>query len=487
MGAEEDAIGPEERNRLFARFDGQLLALCVSGGADSMALMHLVADWARDRASPSAPDGRLPVIVLTVDHGLRPASGDEARFVAAEASKLGLRHHTLQWTDPKPETGIQEAARHARRRLLREHVEAEAGCSDGCRAFSKRVLRVLVMAHHLGDQAETFMMRLARGSGLEGLAGMAADGYVVGGDQPVALARPFLGVSPGRLRATLAARSAVWIEDPSNADDRFERVRVRKALSVLAALGVATEKIALSARRLGDAAALIGADGPQLAGLRSVRSSTGEKASGVAFEGRHGLFGVLALGPLMGARRHLGVRAFSQLLASFGGASLPADLSQIEELVEWVCGMPSGQEAARTLGGCKVVCLGDVAKTVKVFREGGALKAEPYQLCAGETVAWDGGRFIASAAHASGTLRALGGDGWSALKRTVPELGALKLSAAGMATCPAFFDRDQLLACPPLDAYIADATDQQRVQTAWAAAGLADQKGFGAVFYPARF
>ncbi|MEJ1938863.1 tRNA lysidine(34) synthetase TilS, partial [Nostoc sp. NIES-2111] len=155
------------------------LLLAVSGGPDSMALLALCAAWANER-----PDGqpRPPLFAATVDHWLRPEARDEAAMVAREASRLSVPHSVLDWAGPKPRTGLQEAARQARYALLAEEAR-RVGATD------------VVTAHHADDQAETILMRLVRGSGLDGLAGMAAERPLDG----VRLVRPLLGIPKSRL------------------------------------------------------------------------------------------------------------------------------------------------------------------------------------------------------------------------------------------------------------------------------------------------
>ena len=196
----------------LASFD--LLILAVSGGADSVALMHLIARWSAKAAKP-----RPRIVVATVDHGLRAESREEAKWVGAQARKLGFTHELLAWEGAKPQTGIQDAARGARYGLLAELA---------WRLSAGEVRTAIVTAHTEDDQAETFLMRLARGSGLDGLTGMSAARLLGRGDN-IELVRPLLGVAGARLRATLEAKGLSWLEDPSNDSDRFERVRVRKA------------------------------------------------------------------------------------------------------------------------------------------------------------------------------------------------------------------------------------------------------------------
>ena len=193
------------------------VAAGVSGGADSLALLFQLDAFLR-------PQGRR-VIALTVDHGLRPESRDEAEYVAKLAAERQIEHHILTWEGKKPEKGIEEAARTARYGLL-------------CGWCRDNGVGTLAVAHHLLDQAETFFMRLQRGSGLNGLAPLSEK-------NGVRLIRPFLQVHPERLKEFLRERGVSWAEDPFNRCDDYLRVRVRKFLPQLAAtLDITPERIA---------------------------------------------------------------------------------------------------------------------------------------------------------------------------------------------------------------------------------------------------
>jgi len=216
---------------LFAPLSGaKAIGLAVSGGADSLALLLLAARW-RD-ADPEAS----ALFVYTVDHGLRPEAAVEVASVIAEAERLGLPGRALRWTGRKPATGVQAAARAARYRLI-----GAAMRQDGA--------ELLLTAHHLDDQAETVLMRLAHGSGLAGLRGMAPLAEVEG----VAVARPLLSIPRARLAELVAAAGLTPVADPSNADPHYERVRWRAALPALAGLGLDAGRLALFAARAGEA------------------------------------------------------------------------------------------------------------------------------------------------------------------------------------------------------------------------------------------
>jgi tRNA(Ile)-lysidine synthase len=210
------------------------LVLAVSGGPDSTALLVLAARWRA--ALATGPD----LLAVTVDHRLRPASTREARAVKRLSARLGVRHRTLAWTGPKPKTGLQEAARTVRYRLL-------AAAARG--AGAKHVLT----AHTLDDQAETVLLRMARGSGPSGLCAMARLTRL----EDIALVRPLLHLPKARLIATLDALGMSFVDDPSNRDPQFTRARLRGLMPALAAEGLDAERLALLARRMRRAEATI--------------------------------------------------------------------------------------------------------------------------------------------------------------------------------------------------------------------------------------
>lgn len=209
---------------------GQPVALAVSGGADSMAMMHLFHTF---RVAHPLKGG-LEDLVLTVDHGLRQSASGEAAFVAGEAQALGFKYRVIRLEGLNPEKGVQSAARAARYQAM-----AEEALSGG--------IQTLLTAHTMDDQAETVLMRLQRGSGPEGLRGILERRLLFG----IQIFRPMLGLRSKALRQYLKERGVCWVEDPSNEEDRFERVRVRRNLSSLSGSDNLIEGLALSAGRQG--------------------------------------------------------------------------------------------------------------------------------------------------------------------------------------------------------------------------------------------
>lgn len=321
------------------------VALAVSGGSDSVAMMTLVAEWARSR--PAAPR----LAVLTVDHGLRRESAAEALSVNAWAAALGLEAHRLRWAGSKPQSGIQAAARDARYRLMRQW------CSS--HGFGP-----IVTAHTLDDQAETVIMRLARGSGVEGLGAMPAESR-----EPWHVLRPFLTVPRARLLATLEARGLPFIDDPSNHNRAFERVRTREVLATLAEAGLSGSHIALAAAR-----------------LRRANQALEHHAR----EAEHALLAVAPEGSgsldrnrLMELPTEIRIRLLGRAIARFGGHPEAPRLASLEAMERWIAG---SEGTARTLAGCRLVR----QKAKLLFgREPGRLSAAPVALRPGQVTVWD--------------------------------------------------------------------------------------------------
>ncbi|OJV45654.1 MAG: tRNA lysidine(34) synthetase TilS [Alphaproteobacteria bacterium 43-37] len=202
------SISEEEFEAQMASFTIELaapmekMAVGVSGGADSLCLAFLLNRWAQKHGKT--------IVALTVDHGLRPESSQEAKTVAAMMSAFGIEHRILLWEDEKPSTGIQAKAREARYSLLTRWCQAHG-------------IRHLAVGHHAMDQVETVLMRLSRGSGFQGIAGikplMMKDGIIC--------IRPLLTFTPEAIRATMGQFGQNYIDDPSNVNLRFERVRWR--------------------------------------------------------------------------------------------------------------------------------------------------------------------------------------------------------------------------------------------------------------------
>ena len=320
-----------------------LLALAVSGGADSMALALMAAAWAGTRGGEA--------VALTVDHRLRPESGAEAAAVANALNGRGIRHEILTLGACLPAAGVENAARAARYKALTER----------CRSLG--ALRLLT-AHHADDQAETVLLRLSRGSGPDGLAGMAPARNL--GD--VMLLRPFLSVTPDRLRATCTAAGLAWFDDPTNAGDGNARGRLRRVGGLLAAEGLTARTLARAAGRAAAQRRLLDRLTADLLGSAVALSPWG--------------YADIDPAPFAAADPELAGRGLARVLATVGGGAHPPRWEGLSRMAARVAAGEGG-----TLAGC-VLRRGSAGRLM-VLRECAAV-APPLPLAPGERALWDG-------------------------------------------------------------------------------------------------
>lgn len=420
--AQGEAVGPDQDQDLDALFGAPLApykraVLAVSGGSDSMALMVLVARWVASGRAPAD----LAIDVATVDHGLRAGSAREADWVAESARALGFRHTTLVWSGDKPTAGIQARAREARYALLAAHASGPKPAA-------------VVTAHTADDQAETLLMRLGRGSGLDGLSAMAPSRPLMP-DGSVVLVRPLLGLSKLYLATTLRLAGGSWLEDPSNERIDFERVRLRAAHDHLAALGLSNAKLALSAARL-------------LRARDALEHLTEAKLAQLV-DAHGGVYASLDRAAWRQEPAELRLRMLARLLRAFGGDASPAQLSQIEALE---AALATDRPHAQTLGGCMV---SQGRTTIRIYREPGLRFLPELPLKPGEDVLWDW-RFRVSydasahdgAAPEPVALRPLGLTAYATLREAIARKDRPPARAA--AGLPAVWSGDRLIAVPGL-------------------------------------
>jgi len=385
------------------------VAVAVSGGPDSMALLALADRWARVH--------RRALLVLTVDHGLRANAADEAAAVAASAARLGHRHETLRWTGAKPTAGLQAAARAARLSLLTQACHA-AGAGD------------LLLAHHSDDQAETVLHRIERESGPEGLAGMAPVSVWRG----VHLRRPLLAIPKSRLVATCEAAGIAYASDPSNDDPRFTRTDYRRMRPALDAAGLTVERLT----RLAAA----------MAGARVAMETAVE-----AWLARHATVapcGTVSLGraPLAAAPAALRSSVLRAALRLAGGEGYPPGSDAMGGLDRWVTAAPAPRR--RTLAGCLIE---RAAENLVVMREVAAC-APPRVVDPGATDCWDGRFLVRNRASRPLRIGACGEVGWRRL-RLSGRAEAVSAASAGVPHAarlawPAVTDLDGVVVLPHL-------------------------------------
>lgn len=282
--------------------------------------MHLLAASARAAKLP-AP------VVLTVDHGLRAGSLKDARKVVAFAKQAGLKATVLSWRGKKPKAGIEAAARETRYRLMGAWL-------------TRHRIATLFVGHTQDDQAETFLLRLARGSGLDGLSAMQARAPWPAQDFPqLTLARPLLSFGRQELRDYLTLLGQSWLDDPMNQDPAFDRVKIRKARAALAEAGLSTARIAAAASHLARA-------------REALEVVTGAVLARATRPLREGDGVLLESAALAAAPREVGLRALAAVLMAVGGQAYRPRFESLERLFDRIAGGPF--EGGATLHGCQI-------------------------------------------------------------------------------------------------------------------------------------
>ena len=377
----------------------------MSGGPDSLALAILADRWVHERGGE--------LCALTVDHRLRPESEHEIRRLRGWLSARAIRHEVLAWSEEKPKSGIQEAARIARYRLLagwcREH-----GCLH------------LLTAHHREDQIETHLIRRRAHSGADGLAGMSAIREL--GDCRVL--RPLLGFSKERLRALLKAEHQPFITDPSNRNPAFERSRFREGDGAMPA---AAELPALLAEIHARAT------------LRVARERDGNAFLARAAKLHPAGFALLNAGILLAMPHEMAERVLSAVAATIGGALYPARRARIARLRD-LLGATAGP--GHTLGGCRFVRW---RERILVMRE--LVRASPpARLAPGESIFWDRRFHVMLPPNGATrlTIGYLGVAGVTQLNRLVPHGRRGCLPRLLFPILPAVWDDNGIAAVPHL-------------------------------------
>jgi tRNA(Ile)-lysidine synthase len=404
-------LGADEFSQLMAGFGpfeaAPVIAVAVSGGPDSMALCALAHDWARARG------GRVEALI--VDHGLRPESTDEARRVAGWLTSLDIRCRILTWHGVKPRSNIHATARAARYGLL----------LDCCRGEG---IVHLLLGHHQDDLAETLLLRLERHSGLDGLAAMAAIVETPDGR----LLRPLLTVSQARLRATLEAHRLPSVDDPSNYDRRYGRIRIRQMMPALAEQGVTVDRLARTALAMGRARRFM-----DEAVARFLAGAVTPRAAGFCW---------LDAAAYGAAPEELSRRALTRLLLHVGGGTYPPRSERLERLHRSLA--DNGLGRGRTLAGCRVI---PGRRGVLLCREPGAVTDDMVLQGGGELI-WDRRfRVRADSGDYEYRVRRLGQDGRSDVTQAHRRHWTQSMPAAVLPSLPAIFDLDGVVAVPHLN------------------------------------
>lgn len=371
------------------------IGVALSGGGDSVALAALMSTWAEQHGTA--------VLAATVDHRLRPGSAAEAAEAGAIARRLGIGHDLLVWVHDGVAGNLQDAARRARYGLL----------ADWAR---QRGLGAVALGHTANDQAETVLMRLARGAGVDGLSGMdwcRRDGEVV-------WLRPMLGIGRAALRAWLRARDIAWVEDPSNEDPAFERVRARRVLAGLSDIGLTAMGLARTADRLRDAREALSVAARRAAARWGRLDGTGAI--------------VLGAGLFREEPREIARRIVATAVQWLAGAEYPPRHGPVAEILE-------GRDV--TVLGCQAKWWREALWLFREVEALGAVRARP-------GAAWDGRWRLLPPAGEDGAgciVRALGEPGLRCVRR-MKDAAPPRVPAAALAATPAVFCGTEPVAAP---------------------------------------
>jgi tRNA(Ile)-lysidine synthase len=363
------------------------LGVAVSGGSDSMAVLHLMVQAGWD------------VRAVTVDHRLRAAAADEAAFVGRVCAGLGVGHDILVWDHGAVKGNLMDVARRARYDLMAAWARAQG-------------MTHVVLGHTADDQAETFLMGLARTAGLDGLSGMR-HGWTHEG---VTFLRPFMQVTRAQLRGYLQELGLPWVDDPTNDDDGFTRIKARRVLDALKPLGITADQLARVADNLAMAQSVV-----RVATADAARDVVQERAGGLVIDrgGFHALQFELQRRILIGA------------LAWMSGAIHPPRADALDRVQGAIT---QGRDS--TLSGCRIR-MTDAA--IRILRE-------PKAVATAETITaalWDH-RWWLDGPHADGlTIRALG-DGL----RQIADWRDTRLPRDALVVSPAIWHGDALIAAP---------------------------------------
>lgn len=370
------------------------LGVAVSGGGDSVALLAVLVAFARDHD--------IDLHAITIDHGVRAGAQSEIDLVAELCKGWKVPHHVARWTGWQGEGNFQAEARSARYALMAEWAEAQD-------------IKHIALGHTADDQAETFLMRLARGAGVDGLSAMAPRRV----DRGITWLRPFLETERATLRSFLRAEEVRWCEDPSNENRDYQRIRARDALKALAPLDIT------------------------VSGLVQVSQNMAKAREALRWQA------FIAARDIVTCRD--GIIAFDRR----GFHALPEEIERrlIAHSVQWVSGSPYGPRgpavartlasardgASSTLDGCQVMPREGV---LWVFREFNAVR----DLSAGLGEIWDNRWRVTGPARQghSVAVRALGPDGIDRLA----DWRASGLPREALASTPSVWDGAEMRAAP---------------------------------------
>lgn len=367
-------LSGDEFNDLMTAMDvghPNRMAVAVSGGGDSMALTLLLEEWCKKE--------NITLRAVTVDHGLRIASKKEAEDVTRWLKQYNIRHDILEWRGEKPRSNIQDAARNARYSLIAEWCKAEK-------------IKYLFLAHHRDDQAETFLMRLLRGSGVDGLSAMkSVSSLPVSScdNNEVKICRPLLSIGKERLLKTLLDADQNWISDPSNENDNFTRIKVRNLLENTNIDGLDREKLTATAAKMSR--------------VKSLLDDLTDKAESTFVD--YNLLGYASLSQNFDKNLHeeIMLRLISRVLKKVSGRAYPTRYQKLLGLLE---NIRKKDFSGQTLSG--VAIFPDIEGQIYFVREAANIHDEKV-ISEKKQLLWDN-RFIIHSGKNTGTMVAFSNE-----------------------------------------------------------------------------
>jgi tRNA(Ile)-lysidine synthase len=417
FSAHIQAIFPQEFNQCMQALSpfepNPVLAVAVSGGSDSLCLTLLLRNWIQEQ------QGHL--IALTVDHGLRSESYKEALQVQQWLDQYNIEHHILSWQDSKSNTRVQENARNARYKLLEEWCK------------NHNILH-LCLGHQADDQGETFLFRLCRGSGIDGLAGMSA---IV--EKPyVRILRPLLKIKRERIQQTLLNLKQQWIEDPSNLNDYYTRTRMRRIQKTLEHEGLTLENLSTTIQKLS----------LSRAAFETLTASFLANSLQIFPAG----YAILEIDKLLEAPTDIIIRILSASLTCISGKPYPPRRIYLERLKNSI--IPAINIKGRTCWGCSII--GWRGKLL-ILRESSAISDQVLIDKSNVIIRWDNRFSFVFKRSISSTfmLQKLGLKGWIQIVGKKPELKRKLIPPRIGPTLPALWQGDKVMAVPHLDYYAA--------------------------------
>jgi len=397
--------------KLFNKYiDDKPIALAVSGGPDSTAMMQIAA------LSKKLKNSNVTVIVI--DHGLREESKNEANIVCKNAKLFGFKFKILKWDGVKPKTRIQEIARKTRYKLM----------TSWCK---KKGIEKLFLAHHLDDQVETFLMRLGKGSGVDGLAVMD----FVTETSSLKLVRPFLEIPKTRFIEILGITNLEWISDPSNFNSDYKRSRIRKILPILSKEGINSKQIGLVIKRMRSAKDALNSQTNTL--LKKYLSNV----DNVAYFLNKELF-------KDAKEKEILLRVLEKIFMNISGSIYPPRRNKLENILSWI--LENNNVKAKTLTG--VVVRKRKSEFIFYREPDDCYKSVNIRPLTSRYSCWDDRFFLKANKSNNLQIRALGDVGITILKeeKILKRQGFQNVPLSAWKTVPGVWSKKRLISVPTL-------------------------------------